>query len=104
MTMAIQALRRLARVGFHAERLFIEDGRPAELMYARHHAGQREVVLVRNETSAVAYRTDHRVDEHQPFHIRPEFTFWHRYGDIVTVVHALLTVPRTDHGGPHDNE
>lgn len=92
MSAAIQALRRLSRAGFAAERLFAHDGTPGALMYARNHAGQREVVLVCGETSALAYRTDHRLDERRPFHIGPDVTLWHVQGDVVGSVHALLAV------------
>lgn len=98
MSAAIEALRRLCRAGFAAERLFAEDGRPGALMYARQHAGQREVVLVRGERCAWAYRTDHRVDERRPFHIGPGVSLWHQHDDVVTAVHALLTI----HGGRSD--
>lgn len=93
MSPAIEQLRRLCRFGFHGERVFGEDGRLDVVYYTRDWRGVREAVLVYSEQEALAYRTHDVLDPANPLYVDPDIIQWRQHGDVVTVVHALLSLP-----------
>jgi hypothetical protein len=90
---AIEQLRRLRRLGFDGERLFRHDGDLDLVHYTREFGSMREVVLVYNEEEALAYRTHDMLDPDNPLHSTEDAVEWRLYGDVVTVVNALLSLP-----------
>lgn len=90
---AIEQLRRLCRFGFNGQRLFNHDGDLDLVHYTREFQGLREVVLVYSEQEALAYRTHDMLDPDSPLHSTGNAVEWRLYGDVVTVINALLSLP-----------
>jgi hypothetical protein len=74
---ALTELRRLRRLGFRPDPILGENGGLEVVYFMREWQGWREVVLVYSEIEARAYR------------IRAMIPL----DDVVTVVHALLSLP-----------
>jgi hypothetical protein len=98
---ATEMMRRLLRMGFTGHRILDSGGGFGVLYFVRFVHRMREVVLVWTEDEALAYRTTDTLDEldllAQP---DPETWLWRQTGDVVRVVHALLSQPphRFQHG------
>lgn len=95
-------LQNLRRVGFHAEPVLDETGQQAFDYYTRTWNGWREVVIVRNEQHAHAYRWRPTADDPEQLTIDPEAGgCFIPPGDVVKVANALLSLsePPTDEGG-----
>lgn len=90
---AIEQLRRLTRYGFGCERVFGAQGELDALYYSRAIPGLREAVIVYSETEALAYRSRDSWDAAHPFTVHPDTLVWRRHGDLVSVIHALLSLP-----------
>jgi hypothetical protein len=93
MSPATEELHRLTRLGFYGDPIFDADGQLSLLHYVHDMAGLRDVVVVSAGHSAHAYRTSNPFDPREPFQIAPQAIQWHQNGDVVTVVHALLSLP-----------
>jgi hypothetical protein len=93
MSPAIEELRRLTRLGFYGDPIFDADGQLSLLHYVHDLAGLRDVVVVSPNHTAHAYRTGNPFDPREPFHVAAQPIQWHHHGDVVTVVHALLSLP-----------
>jgi hypothetical protein len=94
-TPATEALVRLRRLRFHVERIFDEFGAHAAVHCVRDDVrpGFREVVLAYSERDALAYRVYDPFDDNDPWTAQPGAVQWKERGDLVTVVHHLLTLP-----------
>lgn len=94
MNPATEMLRRLRRLGFVPQRILDAGGAFSALYYVRAVHQVHEVVLVWTEDEALAYRSTDMFDEHNPLAQPVAGTLLWRYvGDVVTVVHALLSLP-----------
>jgi hypothetical protein len=93
---ALAELQHLRRLGFHDEPILAEDGTVDVVYFARRRRGWREVVLVYGEHRARAYRIRPRAGADNPLHVEPAAVDGLiQPGDVVTVVHALLSDRRT---------
>jgi hypothetical protein len=91
---ALAALRRLLRNGFRREPILDENGQCEVVYFVRDWRGVREVVLVYSEDEARGYRTRFIVDPNNPLYVDPDTAEWLiPLDDVVTVVHALLSLP-----------
>lgn len=89
---AIAEIQRLLRYGFTRTPVVDEDGRPEVLIFQRDWRGWREVVLIYSESEARAYRTPVQFSALNPLYVPPGTAeTLIPLGDVVTVVHALLT-------------
>ncbi len=68
---AIEACRRLGRLGFRREPILDEDGALDVLLFVRDWQGWREVVLVYSEREARAYRTRIDTASDNPLYVAP---------------------------------
>lgn len=91
---AIEALRRLGRLGFRREPILDEDGNLEVLLYVRDWQGWREVVLVYSESEARGYRTRIADAADNPLYVAPgSAEVLLSLDDVVSTVHALLSLP-----------
>jgi hypothetical protein len=95
LTPATEALVRLRRMRFRVDRVFDEFGVLSVVHCVRDggRPGWREVVLAYSEQDALAYRVYDPFTDGRPWHAEPDAVTWRKRGDVVTVVHALLTLP-----------
>lgn len=92
---AIQELKRLRRMGFHGEPILDEDGNEEVVYFVREFRRVREVVLVYSEHDAYGYRTrfDESTEGFHPLIFNADAVEMIPRGDVVTVVHKLLSLP-----------
>lgn len=94
MNPATEMLRRLLRMGFAGHRILDSGGALSAVYFARFLHRVHEVVLVWTEQEALAYRTTDVLNESDPLgQPEPGTLVWRQTGDVVSVVHALLSQP-----------
>jgi hypothetical protein len=87
-------MRRLLRVGFVGHRLLDASGRFSVLYFVRPVHRMHEVVLVWKDGEALAYRSTDVLNERDLLaEPGPDTWVWWQTGDVVSVVHALLSQP-----------